>query len=206
MFKRFYAAIYDKIGKASEAAGLRDQRELLLAQAHGATIEVGAGTGLNLTHYPEAITRLVLVEPDPHMTRRLRRRVAVVRPEAEVLEATADQLPFADGSFDTAVVTFVLCSVPDPDAALTEIARVLRPGGRLLFAEHVRSDDPSVAQKQDRRPFPYPLIGCHPNRATLDTITSSPLRPEKVTHGEVPKAPKIERPLIIGTALLPETI
>ena len=119
-----------------------------------------------------------------------------------MLDAAAAQLPFPDASFDTAVVTFVLCSVPDPDAALTEIARVLRPGGRLLFAEHVRSEDPALAARQDHRPLTYKLIGCHPNRATLDTITSSPLRVEDVRHGEVPKVPAIERPMIIGTARL----
>jgi ubiquinone/menaquinone biosynthesis C-methylase UbiE len=204
MFKRFYAATYDRMNRPAEAAGLSDQRQRLLAQASGQTTEIGAGTGLNLPHYPEAVTRLVLAEPDRHMARRLRRRIAAIRPDAEVLDATAAQLPFPDASFDTVVATFVLCSVPDPDAALAEIARVLRPGGRLLFAEHVRSSDPAVAAKQDRRPLPYKLMGCHPNRATLDTITASPLRVEDVRHGEVPRAPRIERPLIVGTARLPE--
>jgi SAM-dependent methyltransferase len=122
-----------------------------------------------------------------------------------VIDATAAQLPFRDASFDTVVVTFVLCSVPDPDAALAEIARVLRPDGQLLFAEHVRSDDPALAAKQDREPFPYKLMGCHPGRATLDTITASPLLVEDVRRGEVPKAPKIERPMISGAARRPVT-
>jgi ubiquinone/menaquinone biosynthesis C-methylase UbiE len=202
MFRRFFALVYDRINQPAETAGLSQERQKLLAQASGETIEIGAGTGLNLAHYPAAVTRLVLTEPDRHMAARLRRRVTAIRPDAEVLDATAAQLPFPDASFDTAVVTFVLCSVPDPDAALTEIARVLRPGGRLLFAEHVRSEDPAVAARQDRRPLTYKLIGCHPNRATLDTIASSPLRVEDVRHGEVPKVPKIERPMIVGTARL----
>src|SRR5215475_9769557 len=202
MFKRFYAANYDRIFRPAETAGLTMERRRLLAQASGETIEIGAGTGLNLAHYPAAVTRLVLTEPDRHMAARLRRRVAAIRPDAEVIDAAAAQLPFPDASFDTAVVTFVLCSVPDPGAALTEIARVLRPGGRLLFAEHVRSEDPALAARQDRRPLTYKLIGCHPNRATLDTITSSPLQVEDVRHGEVPKVPAIERPMIIGTARL----
>ena len=79
---------------------------------------------------------------------------------------------------------------------------MLRPGGLLLFAEHVRSDDSAVAARQDRRPLTYKLTGCHPNRATLDTIRSSPLQVEDVRHGEVPKVPSIERPMIIGTARL----
>jgi ubiquinone/menaquinone biosynthesis C-methylase UbiE len=204
MFKWFYAAMYDQINRPAEAAGLSAERRRLLAQATGRTLEIGAGTGLNLPHYPEAVTQLALVEPDQHMARRLRGRVAAIRPAAEVLDATAANLPFADAAFDTVVITFVLCSVPDPDAALAEIARVLRPGGQLLFAEHVRSDDPTVAAKQDRRPIPYKLMGCHPNRATLDTIAASPLRVEDVRHGEAPKVPEIERPLIIGTARLAE--
>jgi ubiquinone/menaquinone biosynthesis C-methylase UbiE len=206
MLKRLYAATYDRINRGAEEAGLSAERQRLLAQAGGRTIEIGAGAGRNLTQYPESVTRLVLTEPDPHMARRLRRRVATARPDAEVLDADAEHLPFPDDSFDTAVVTFVLCSVPDPAAALTEIARVLRPGGRLLFAEHVRSDDPAVAAKQDRPPFPYKLIGCHPNRATLDLIAASPLLVEDVRHGEVPKAPRIERPMIAGTARLPEAV
>jgi ubiquinone/menaquinone biosynthesis C-methylase UbiE len=202
VFRWFYASVYDVINQPAEAAGLRAERRRLLAQASGPTLEIGAGTGLNLAHYPAAVTQLTLAEPDPFMARRLHRRIAAIRPDAELLDATAAQLPFADASFDTVVVTFVLCSVPDPDAALAEIARVLRPGGRLLFAEHVRSDDPQVAAQQDRQPFPYKLMGCHPNRATLDTIAASPLRVEEVRHGETPKAPKIERPLIIGAARL----
>jgi ubiquinone/menaquinone biosynthesis C-methylase UbiE len=203
IFPPFYAATYDLINLPAERAGLRRQRQDLLARAAGATIEIGAGTGLNLPHYPPAVTRLALIEPDPHMTRRLRRRAARLRRAAEIIGATAGQLPFPDASFDTAVVTFALCSVPDEQAALGEISRVLAPGGRLLFLEHVRSGDPGIAARQDRPPFPYRLTGCHPNRDTLREITASPLAVESVRHGEVPKAPEIERPMIAGTARRP---
>jgi ubiquinone/menaquinone biosynthesis C-methylase UbiE len=200
LFRWLYAAMYDLLNGPAERAGLRGQRHDLLAQATGATIEIGAGTGLNLPHYPPAITRLALIEPDPHMSRRLRRRAARLGRDAEILGATADQLPFPDASFDTAVVTFTLCSVPDEQAALREITRVLAPGGRLLFFEHVRSADPGIAAQQDKLPFPYPLIGCHPNRDTLREIRASALTVESVRAGELPKAPKIERPMIVGTA------
>lgn len=200
MMRRLFAALYDTVSKGSEAAGMREERRRLLAQAAGATLEIGAGTGLNLEHYPEAVTRLVLVEPDRHMRRRLARRLEALGRTAETVDASVDDLPFPDGTFDTAVVTYVLCSVPDQEEALAEIARVLKPSGRFLFLEHVRSDDPRLARRQDRiRPL-YNLVGCNPNRDTLATIESSALTVESVRHGEVPKAPKVERPLIVGTA------
>jgi ubiquinone/menaquinone biosynthesis C-methylase UbiE len=206
LFSRFYVGTYDLLNGPAERAGLRQQRHDLLAQATGATIEIGAGTGLNLPHYPPTVTRLALIEPDPHTTRRLRRRAARSGRDAEVITATADQLPLPDASFDTAVVTFALCSVPDEQAALGEITRVLAPGGRLLFLEHVRSADPGIAAKQDKMPFPYPLIGCHPNRDTLREIEASPLAVESIRRGELPKAPKIERPMIVGAARRPSAV
>jgi ubiquinone/menaquinone biosynthesis C-methylase UbiE len=200
MRRRLFAALYDTVGKGSEAAGMREDRRQLLAGSEGATIEIGAGTGLNLEHYPDAVTRLVLAEPDRHMRRRLGRRVDALGRTAEVIDASAERLPFPDAAFDTAVVTLVLCSVPDQEVALAEIARVLKPSGRLLFIEHVRSDDPKLAKWQDRiRPL-YNLVGCNPNRETLAAIEASPLTVESVRHGEVPKAPKVERPMIVGTA------
>lgn len=200
MMRRLFAAMYDTVGKGSEEAGMRDERRQLLAAAQGATIELGAGTGLNLEHYPKAVTRLVLTEPDRHMRVRLCRRVEALCATAEVIDASAEQLPFADATFDTAVVTLVLCSVSDQRAALEEITRVLKPNGRLLFLEHVRSDDPRVAKWQDRiRPI-CNLVGCNPNRETLAAIEASALAIESVRHSEVPKAPRFERPMIVGSA------
>ena len=200
MIARLYAFIYDRIGRGSEAAGLQRERVALLAQARGNTVEIGAGTGLNLDHYPPTVTHLTLVEPDRHMRKRLRQRVAQIRPDAAVLDARAESLPLPDASVDTVVVTFVLCSVADHTAALAEITRVLRPGGQLLFLEHVRDTDPQIADKQDHAPFLYSWIGCHPNRATLEAITHSPLSVVNVRHGQVPKAPVIERPMVVGVA------
>jgi ubiquinone/menaquinone biosynthesis C-methylase UbiE len=200
MRRRLFAALYDTVSKGSEAAGMREERRQLLAGAEGATIEIGAGTGLNVEHYPEAVTRLVLAEPDRHMRRRLQQRVDALGRSVEIVDAPAERLPFPDATFDTAVVTLVLCSVPDQEAALAEIARVLKPDGRLLFIEHVRSGDPKLAKRQDRiRPL-YNLVGCNPNRETLAAIEESALSVESVRHGEVPKAPKVERPMIVGTA------
>src|SRR3954453_4343282 len=200
MLRRLFAAMYEKVGKGSEDAGLREERRQLLAGAEGATIEIGAGTGLNVPLYSDRVTRLVLTEPDRHMRVRLGRRIAEAHPSAELVDAPAEQLPFPDGSFDTAVATLVLCSVPDQQNALREIARVLKPGGKLLFLEHVRSDDEKVARSQDRIRPVYNVFGCNPNRSTLAAIEASIFTVEDVRHGEVPKAPKVERPMIVGPA------
>ena len=139
---RLFAALYDRGLKATEEGGLGRMRAELLAGAGGRTIELGAGTGVNLDLYPEAVTELVLVEPDPHMGKRLRERLERSAREATIAPNPAEDLPFASDSFDTAVATLVLCTVPDPAAAVAELERVLKPGGRLLFIEHVRAADP----------------------------------------------------------------
>lgn len=204
---RAFAALYDPAVRGLEEAGFADTRRGLLAEAAGRTLEIGAGTGLNLRHYPEAVTELVLAEPDAHMAARLRDKVGASGRRANVVQASAERLPFEDGSFDSAVATLVLCTVPDPVAALRELARVLRPGGRFLFAEHVRSDDPGLARWQDRAaPITnWAFCGCHPNRATLAAIEASPLAVERVERGELPKkgSARFERPLIVGAARLP---
>ena len=122
-----------------------------------------------------------------------------------MVETGAEHLPFEDDSFDTAVTTLVLCTVEDPERAVSELARVLKPGGRLIFLEHVRSPDPGLAKWQDRL---HPLWvrfghGCHCNRATLETIEASPLRVEHHRRGRIPKAPPIVRPLLTGVAVAP---
>lgn len=199
---RGFSALYDRCFKTSEEAGLRDMRHALLAGARGRVLELGAGTGLNLEHYPAEIESLALVEPDPHMSRQLRPRVAASGRPIEVHEAPAEALPFPDSSFDTAVVTLVLCTVPDPGAGLAEIKRVLKPGGQLLFLEHVRSEDPGVARWQDRLEGPWRFVGdgCHCNRDTVTAIAAAGFELGGVDRGELPKAPPIVRPLVSGTA------
>ena len=164
--------MYDKALAANEEAGLRDMRAELIGTASGRTLEIGAGTGLNLDHYPDAVTELVLTEPDPHMVKRLRGRLEDGAPpvgSTRVVETGAEKLPFEDASFDTVVCTLVLCTVPAPDRAMAEVRRVLAPGGRLLYIEHVRDRDGTRrARWQDRleRPWGWFLGGCHPNRDT----------------------------------------
>lgn len=202
---RFFSAIYDRGMKASEEAGMREIRRETLSQASGRTIEIGAGTGLNVELYPGGVSELVLAEPDEHMLKHLRPKVPGWGRDVDVVQAPADRLPFDDDSFDTAVFTLVLCTVPDPAAALREAARVLRPGGKLLFVEHVRSQEPGLARWQDRLEVPWKFLGdgCHCNRDTVATIETSPFTIEQVERGELPKAPPLVRPLVHGTASLP---
>lgn len=201
---RLFAAIYDRGLKGAEDAGLREMRRETLAAARGRTIDLGAGTGANLALYPDAVTELVLAEPDPHMLKKLRVKVGKAGKDAEVVEAPAERLPFEDSSFDTAVFTLVLCTVPDPGAAIAEAARVLKPGGKLLFVEHVRADDAGLARWQDRLEKPWRFVGdgCHCNRDTVASIEASPLAVEQVERGALPKAPPLVRPLVRGSATL----
>ncbi len=201
---RGFTAIYDRAFKATEEAGLRQMRADLLAEADGRVLELGAGTGANVELYPEGVEELVLTEPDPHMSKRLRAKLADSGHTAKVVEAPAERLPFEDDSFDTAVVTLVLCTVPNPVAALAEIARVLKPGGRLLFIEHVRAEEPGLARWQDRleRPWHFLGDGCHCNRDTVATIAASPLSLGEVQHDKLPKAVPIVEPLVRGSATL----
>ena len=139
------------------------------------------------------------------MARRLQKRILERRPDAKLLRAPAEDLPFNDASFDTVVSTLVLCTVDDQPRALREVRRVLRPGGRLLFIEHVRGEDPKLARLQDRmapinRRFAQ---GCHCNRPTLDGIRSAGLEVGHVAHGELTHAPPFVRPLVVGAARQP---
>jgi ubiquinone/menaquinone biosynthesis C-methylase UbiE len=127
-------------------------------------------------------------------------------PPKHLVEAPAESLPFADDTFDTAVATLVLCTIPDPVKAIAEMARVLKPGGRLLFIEHVRSDDPARARWQDRleKPWRFMADGCYCNRDTERTLGASAFTIEAIEHGKMPKAAPIVRPLIRGSAVLGE--
>lgn len=201
---RLFAAVYDRGLAGTEDAGLRAMRRETLRAARGRTIDLGAGTGANLDLYPDAASELVLAEPDPHMAKRLREKLVHSTRAAQLVEAGAEELPFEDSSFDTAVFTLVLCTVPNPAAALTEAARILKPGGRLLFVEHVRAEDAGLARWQDRleKPWRFLADGCHCNRDTVATIEASPLTVESVESGTLPKAPPLVRPLVRGRATL----
>ena len=199
---RISAAIYDPFLWLGERAGMARTRARLLASASGRVLEIGAGTGLNLRHYPDTVDELVLSEPVEAMARRLERRTRRRRIDAHVVRAAADTLPFTDATFDTVVSTLVLCTVEHPGRALAELRRVLRPGGRLLFIEHVRADAPRLARWQDRleRPWCSFAAGCRANRPTVEAIAGAGLTHDRLEHGRWRGMPPIVAPLAIGTA------
>ena len=201
---RFFALTYDRQLARVEKAGLSDLRRDLIAGASGKVLEVGAGTGANLPYYNSAVESLTITEPEPPMLKRLQKRVQEQAPQTKVLRAPAEDLPFEDDSFDTAVSTLVLCGVDDQPRTLRELRRVLRPGGRLIFIEHVRSDDPGLARWQDRMNGLNRFVACcECNRATLDTIRAAGFEVTQLEHTTLNKVPPFVRPLIVGTATAP---
>jgi ubiquinone/menaquinone biosynthesis C-methylase UbiE len=198
---RLFAFMYDRMSAGTEDAGLREVRRRLLADAKGQVLEIGGGTGANLQLYGRGVESLTVTEPAPPMLRRLDRKAREQAPLAKVLRASAEELPFADDSFDTVVSTLVLCGVDDQAQSLREVRRVLRPGGQLLFIEHVRSDDPKVARMQDRlNGVNRFVVRCDCNRATLDTIEAEGFKVTTLDRTVLPKAPPFVRPLIVGAA------
>jgi ubiquinone/menaquinone biosynthesis C-methylase UbiE len=201
---KFFAMTYDRQIAKTEKAGLRAFRDGLLAGATGQVIEIGGGTGANLPCYGPAVESLTITEPQLPMLRRLERKVREQGRPTKVLRAPAEDLPFDDDPFDVAVSTLVLCGVDDQPRALRELRRVLRPGGRLLFIEHVRSEDPGRARLQDRMNWLNRLVVCCDcNRPTLDTIRKAGFTVTQVEHTALPKAPKFLSPAIVGSATAP---
>jgi ubiquinone/menaquinone biosynthesis C-methylase UbiE len=205
LWNRIFAAGYDRMMSAAEEAGLSAHRESLLSAARGRVLEIGGGTGANLRFYGREVLELVLTEPEEPMVRRLTGKLSGSRIPTRVLRAPAEDLPLEAGSFDCAVTTLVLCTVSEPARALGEIRRLLRPGGRLLFLEHVRSDDPKLARWQDRLSGVWSWVGCgcRCNRRTLEAIEAAGFAIGDLRREQFPKAAPLVRPLVIGTASRP---
>lgn len=198
---RIFALVYDPFLWLGEIAGLRSRRSALLSNARGRVVEIGAGTGLNAALYPDGIAELVLTEPDVAMRRRLARRLQRRGREARVVDAPAECLPFPDASVDTVVSTLVLCTVPDPERTLREIARVLRADGQLLFIEHVRAKSRLLAACQDYLFLPWRRFaaGCCCNRPTAELMRACgfDVAAEDFAWRGMPA---IVRPLVVGRA------
>lgn len=198
---RVFAHIYDSLLWSGEISGMRRRRHALLTAAHGRVLEIGAGTGLNIAHYPADIAELVLAEPEPGMRKRLAHRLQRHGRSAQIIDAPAERLSAPDASVDTVVSTLVLCTVNDPDAALREIVRVLRPGGQLLFIEHVRASSRWRAALQDatRTPWRHFAGGCICNRETLKLMRACGFDVE-ADDAVWRTMPGIVRPLTVGRA------
>ncbi len=193
---RWFAALYDVLGGPVERGPLGRRRTALLRPLAGRVLDLGAGTGANFPLYGPA-ARVVAVEPDPYMLRRALHRRALTRSgRIDLCQAVGEALPFRDASFDAVVATLVLCTVADPERALHEVRRVLRPTGRLYFLEHVRADG-LLGRVQDAvRPlWSYFGGGCVVNRRTEDTLRRSGFALERVTHTRMGLLP-----VIVGVA------
>jgi ubiquinone/menaquinone biosynthesis C-methylase UbiE len=199
---RALAQIYDTAFALAERRGLRTVRQDLVTRSKGRVVEIGAGTGLNLDHYSPNVSELLLTEPSPHMAAKLRKRARRMSLNVSVLEAEAEDLPFDDHSVDTVVSTLVLCTVHDPNKAIREVARVLRPGGSFLFAEHVRAASPRAARWQDRlnTPWGWYACGCHCNRDTVASLGAASFKVCELGHDRLRWISPVVRPLVVGSA------
>jgi ubiquinone/menaquinone biosynthesis C-methylase UbiE len=184
-----FARAYARISPAMDRGGLAEHRTRLLEGLTGTVIEVGAGNGRNFPHYPAAVTRVLALEPDPHLRRIAEHAAATAPVPIEVVSGTGDKIPARDESFDNAVASLVLCSVGDQHAALREIHRVLRPGGHLRFLEHVQARTPGLRRVQralDATLWPHLAGGCHTGRDTEAAIRATGLTIERIEYFDFP--------------------
>lgn len=204
---RFFAWWYPKSAAATDRQGFAEYRRRALAGLAGEVVEIGPGHGPNFAFYPPAVTRVVAVEPDARMRELATAAARAASVPVEVAAGGTDRIPAEDGSFDAAVVTLVLCSVGDQAAALREVRRVLRPGGRLHFLEHVRSAaGPGAALQRaldTSRLWPLVAGGCHCSQDTAASIERAGFTLERCERFAFPETrlPRATGPHILGTAL-----
>jgi ubiquinone/menaquinone biosynthesis C-methylase UbiE len=200
--ERVFAAVYDPLNAAAERGWMGRRRSELLAGARGRVLEIGAGTGANLRHYPPTVDELVVVEPSKPMRARLAHHLASAPLAVRVSGASADDLPFPDDSFDTVVATLVLCTVPDVEATLAEVRRVLRPGGQLLFLEHGGDASGSRGRWQHRLDPVWSRVacGCHLTRDARRGLEAAGFVVDDYRQYEPRGVPGILRPIGQGTA------
>lgn len=204
---RLFAWWYPKVAAATDRLGFAEIRRRALAGLAGEVVEIGPGHGPNFALYPSAVTRIVAVEPEAHMRELATAASRAAGVPAEVVAGSAERIPAGDGAFDAAVITFVLCSVRDQEAALREVRRVLRPGGRLHFLEHVRSASGPAAGLQRALDASrlWPLVGggCHCARDTAASIERAGFALEHCERFAYPDN-RLQRPTaphILGTAI-----
>ena len=197
LFAAWYPSLMGRIDRNGQA-GVRSEQ---LAAATGRVLEIGAGSGLSVEHYPVDLAELVLLEPNPAFRARLRELLDRSGFPATIVDGDVHDLPFPDASFDTVTASLVFCSVTNPGAALTEVHRVLRPGGRFLFHEHVRGGPVRGVVQDALTPLHRRLAdGCHANRDFEALLASSPLTVESVAHLRMPTRIPTLVPLVVGVA------
>lgn len=201
------ALLYDRFMAKTEAACLQAWRRGLLGQAAGEVLEIGAGTGANIDCYTGSVTQLVLSEPDRHMRKRLQEKLdRGLRINTRIASGPAERLEADDASFDCVVTTLVCCSVKDLHICLGEARRVLRPGGRLFFLEHVAAEAGTSRRRWQNRinPLWKTVMGnCHLNRETEQAILEAGFDILQIERESLCKAPSIVRPTIRGIARKP---
>ena len=196
-FAAWYPPMMGRVERNGQAAFRRDQ----LAAARGRVLEIGAGSGLSVPHYPSTIDELVLLEPNPAFRNRLVDAAGRLGVRASIVDGDAHDLPFPDSSFDTVTASLVFCSIDDPGRVLADVHRVLKPGGRFLFHEHVRGGRVRGVVQDLLTPLQRRLAdGCHANRDFEALLTASPLDMVTIAHERMPTAIPTIVPLVIGTA------
>lgn len=199
-----FARAFDRVCAPAMEREVSPLRQELLAGLHGRVLEVGAGNGLSFAHYPPTVSEVVALEPEPYLRARERLAANAAAVAVSVREGVAETLPDEAASFDAAVASIVLCSVADPERALSELRRVLRPGGELRFFEHIRSDRSPKATIQlllDRSGV-WPLLagGCHCGRETVSAIAAAGFRVDSCRSVELGPRWLHTNPWVLGTA------
>jgi len=200
-----FARGYAWLAKREDEAGNIDNRRELLARLSGRVVEVGSGIGSNFAHYPAGVTEVIAVEPEPYLRQKSLEAATGAPVPVRVVDGVADALPVEDGSIDAAVVSLVLCSVPDQDAALAELHRKIKPGGELRFYEHVLSNRESRRRVQrllDKTFYPHVAGGCHLTRDTRAAIDRAGFIVQRSRRFPFPPG-KLGIPHILGSARRP---
>ena len=199
------AYLNDRLSARVEKVFLKSWRRELLEHVYGEVLEIGAGTGANIEHYTDRVTRLVLIEPDKHKRRIMEKKISDKDLEnVQITDGKVEQIPAADESFDCVVAFIVFCCVCNPGTALEEIKRVLKSGDYFVFLEHVAAPEgTSIRRWQDRLNPIWRIVGDNVNRETEEAIITAGFKMREIARESIPKALPIYRSSIRGIAEKP---